>query len=139
MRRPCIYLLLTADPLIFFIVASLLVVFIRSHRIFTRGVSLESPCPWLCYEPSLAIPRLLQEDQSVPTSSTIVSNSKSMILVDRFGQFRLDCICKWRRPSKTRTTANSSVSGEFAVMPVLLQNPVFSTKFRRNCHLEIRD
>ena len=77
LRRPCIYLLLTADPLIFFILTSLLVVFIRLHRIFTRGVSLEWPCPWLCYELLLAISHLLQEDQSIPTSSTIVSNIKS--------------------------------------------------------------
>ena len=94
-RRPCIYLFLTADLLIFFIVAYLLAVSIRSHRINSRVISLESPFLWLCYEPSLAIPRLLQEEQSIMTSSTIVRRRPLALYLYRCTGARINWIQLW--------------------------------------------
>ena len=63
---------------------------------------------------------------TVPTSSTIVSNIKSMILIDVRSGFLLADGSKSERTAKNRTTSNFSVSGLLDVVPTILQIPILT-------------
>ena len=63
---------------------------------------------------------------TVPTSSTIVSNIQSMILVDVRSGFPLADNSKSERTAKNRTMSNLSASGLLDVVPTILQMPILT-------------